>query len=197
MLCATIARRRMYDSVVDEFACLLCLTQALHPQVWRPCRSYVHKAHCRHGGRWLRGAWRRCRLDGKSRRDPQGRGAQGQQLLLHHQPLRNKSRGIFDVGVAFFLRVDVRDGHTWTGIAKKDLWITRRLASVCAIVCVLTIEIVQLDVSVKFTAAILRAQHRLAYIFLFHLIKHETSYTYPQYFTAVREAGAGPAEVVV
>jgi chlorite dismutase len=94
------------------------------------------------------------------------------------------------VGVAFFLRVDVRDGHT----AKKDLWITRRLASVCAIVCVVTIEIGQLDVSVKFSAAILRAQHRLAYIFLFPLIKHETSYTYPQYFTAVCEAGAGPAE---
>jgi hypothetical protein len=42
--------------------------------------------------------------------------------------------------------VDSRDGHSWTVIAKKDLWITRRLASVRAIVCVVTIEIGQLDV---------------------------------------------------
>ena len=90
-------------------------------------------------------------------------------------------------GVAFFLRVDVRDGQAHFGIAKEDLWITRRLASVRAIVCVVTIEIGQPEVSSR-----LRSFERstdLHIFFKFHLIKHETSYTYPQYFTAVREAG--------
>ena len=77
--------------------------------------------------------------------------------------------------------------HTSSGIAKEDLWITRRLASVRANVCVGAIEIRQPDVSSR-----LRSFERstdLHIFFKFHLINHETSYTCPQYFTAVREAG--------